>query len=282
MKKFVLAAIALIMCLNLCSCERLLRKAKAYVTGIEDEAPPADFLESRENDVFSYDVYKDHIELTGYLGESTELIIPSEIDGKPVTVIGSLFLFEKAKVTSVEIPSSVTALAESAFYYADALTSVVIPDTVRSIGVRAFSWCNALESVSIGSGIDEIPDYCFNHCVSLTEFKIPENVGKVGVRTFSYCSKLVDVIVTAGVGSVGERAFANCAALEYVEFRNAEVQLAENVFEGSDGVTLISPFVSSAKDYCAEHGMRWSQSRFIEAIIPGSLAESSANEESEQ
>ena len=268
MKKFALIALAFLICLSLCSCSSILNKVKSYVTGNEVSVVPEDFLESRSNDEYSYDVYKEYIEITGYLGEETVIVLPSELDGKPVTSVGSLAFFEKAKVTSVTIPDSVTNIAESAFYYADSLVSVVLPDTVTSIGSRAFAWCDSLTAVHIGSGVGSIPDFCFNHCSSLVTVSVPTSVKNIGVRAFSYCDSLADITLPYSVEYLGDMCFANCPALEYCDLRNNAITFGANVFENSSEVTLISQLSSTARDYCAEHGMRWSQSRFIEAIIP--------------
>lgn len=281
MKRALLILLACFVCLSLCSCQSLLKKAKAYVTGAEESEPPSDFLESRVSDDYSYDVYKSYIKLTGYLGEETVITLPSELDGRPVTVIGALTFFERAKVTSVTIPDSVTAIEESAFYYADALTSIVIPDSVTSIGTRAFAWCNELSSVRLGAGITAIPDYCFNHCASLESVNINANITKIGVRAFSYCDSLAELTLPYGVESVGERAISYCGSLEYVTFAGVSTELGDALFEGSDNVTVIAPKGSTAMTYCAEHGLRWSTSKSIEASVPGEGEDDSSGESDE-
>ena len=35
-----------------------------------------------------YEVYEDHVEITDYTGNATEVVIPAEIEGLPVTSIG--------------------------------------------------------------------------------------------------------------------------------------------------------------------------------------------------
>lgn len=269
MKKTLLIILALIMCLSLCSCERLLKKAKAYVTGTEESEPPADFLESRKNELFEYDLFKDHVTITAYIGESGSVTIPSEIDGRAVTAIGSLAFFECADVTSVHIPSSVNEIQESAFYCCDKLTTVLVPNSVKTIGNRAFAWCNSLKTVSLGNGVEAIPDYCFNHCESLVTVVIPSGIKSIGVRAFSYCDNLKEISIPASVASVGDLAFTGDPALEYVSFSSgAGPSLGKKVFENSPGVILVAPEESNAKAYCIEYGLRWSTSKATEAIIP--------------
>ena len=42
----------------------------------------------------------------------------------------------------VEIPDSVTAIGDHAFWDCSSLTSIVIPDSVTAIGDYAFVWCS--------------------------------------------------------------------------------------------------------------------------------------------
>lgn len=272
MKRFLLLTVALMLCVSLCSCENLLKKAKAAVTGEEISEPPKDYIATLENGEYSYELYDEYVKIIKYIAEdaSSDVLIPSEIDGKPVTVIGSLCFYDtETEITSVVIPPSVTTIEETAFYYADKLVSIDIPDTVTSIGTRAFSWCNSLATVKIGKGISEIPNYCFNHCSSLTEIVIPDNITKIGVRAFSYCESLKEFVIADHIAQVGERAFNGCSALEFVTVENESLEFGAQIFESCDNVVIIAPQDTSATEYCKKYNLRWSTSKDIEAIILG-------------
>mgnify|MGYP002802687320 CR=1 FL=1 len=78
--------------------------------------------------------------------EDTDLVIPAEINGKPVTRIGV-----------------------TAFGNYNNLTTITIPDSVTWIGNFAFSGCNALMKVTLGRGVTYIGDGAFGACYSLVE-----------------------------------------------------------------------------------------------------------------
>ncbi len=270
MKRFLLLLLVAMMCISLCSCDTLLKKAKTAVTGVEESKMPDDYLTSTENEDFSYDVYKEYIKVTKYIAKegNGEVVIPSVIDGKPVKVIGSLCFHEtEVAVTSVKIPSSVTTIEESAFYYADKLESIRIPDSVTTIGSRAFAWCNSLKSISFGSGVTEISSFCFNHCESLETVIIPSKITKIGVRAFSYCNSIVEFTVPSNVSELQERAFDGCANLEFVSINNPEITMGEYVLDGCEKVVVLSAEESNAKQYCADKGIRWSTSKDVPAIV---------------
>lgn len=267
MKRFFVLLLALLLCASLCSCDSLLRKAKELVTGVEESVPPEDFVSSRENEEYSFDEFVDYIRLTGYLGENISVSIPSEIDGKPVKIIGSLTFFE-TKVESVTIPDSVTVVEESAFYYADRLVSIRLPSNITSLGSRAFAWCNSLETVYLSTSLKEIPDYCFNHCIALKNVIIPPSITRIGTRAFSYCDSLDDQTLPSNVLTVGDLAFSYCSELQFISIANNELSFGRDVFDFSENVTLIADEGSSSVNYCEEYGLRWSTSKSVPSVVP--------------
>ena len=103
----------------------------------------------------------------GYIGEDTEIEIPSEINGISVKTIGH-FAFRNKSLTSVIIPDSVTTIGNEAFR-SNQLTSVVIPDSVTTIGRNAFSF-NQLKSINIPESVTTIGGNAFltNQLTSVT------------------------------------------------------------------------------------------------------------------
>ena len=61
-------------------------KTEASVT--EETERSAEPIEIKSNDEYEYEVFADHIRLTKYLQSESEVEIPAEIDGLPVTVVG--------------------------------------------------------------------------------------------------------------------------------------------------------------------------------------------------
>ena len=69
--------------------------------------------------------------------------------------------FELAPFSSVEFPSSVHILEESAFSQCTKLINVTLPDSIVTIGNSAFSLCNSLEKITVGSGVKTIGKNAF-------------------------------------------------------------------------------------------------------------------------
>lgn len=98
--------------------------------------------------MFEYRVNQNgEVIITGYKGKDTEVVIPPEIEGKPVTSIGMDAFNNCISLTSVTIPESVTSIGEGAFDGCSSLTTVTIPDSVTSISACAFYICDSLKNV---------------------------------------------------------------------------------------------------------------------------------------
>jgi hypothetical protein len=112
---------------------------------------------------FTYTTSNDEVTIIGYTGAATDIIIPSTIEGKPVTSIGNLAFENRISLTSVIIPAGVTSIGDHAFDGCSSLTSVTIPDSVTSIGDSAFSGCMYLTSITLGAYDSSIHSSLFNN-----------------------------------------------------------------------------------------------------------------------
>ena len=166
-----------------------------------------------------YDIVDDQVIIIDCVESVTgELVIPAEIDGKPVTVIKNTAFFGCHSLASVVIPEGVTSIGDQAFHSCTNLSKIVIPASVTSIGNDAFkqtayynnvnNWDNHLlyigdclvagnkdnlaGSVVINEGTRLIADYAF-FGNQFTAVSIPASVTVVGKLAFAECAKLADV-----------------------------------------------------------------------------------------
>ena len=92
---------------------------------------------------FRYTVEGGEAVICQYLGKNRNVVIPSEIEGYPVTRIADN-AFTNANVITVSIPNTVTAIGWFAFYGCYSLESVTIPSSVTRIDYAAFDNCPTL------------------------------------------------------------------------------------------------------------------------------------------
>ncbi|MDD7651517.1 MAG: leucine-rich repeat domain-containing protein [Candidatus Faecousia sp.] len=103
------------------------------------ETPAENFRYKRENG---------EITITGYTGADRGIVIPKEIDGRPVTKIGEQ-AFEGYDLTSVSFPETVTHIEMYAFRDCECLERVELPDSLLELGAWAFDECDALKELRI-------------------------------------------------------------------------------------------------------------------------------------
>lgn len=141
---------------------------------------------------------------------SGTLVIPSRIDGRPVTAIGNGAFMGCEGLTSVTIPDSVTAIGATAFAGCTSLTAIEIPDSVTTIGALAFAQCSALRRVRLPKRLSTIAPGMFSKCPFLAAVSIPEGVVAVEEKAFAGCLSLRSVSLPESLIRIGFLAFADC------------------------------------------------------------------------
>ncbi len=148
----------------------------------------------------------------GYCTDS-EVVVPAEYEGLPVTKIGDTAFRSCKNIISVTLLDGVISIGESAFSGCSSLKSVILPDSLTSIGGGAFSACSDLINITIPNSVTSIGNSAFSGCTSLTSITIPDNVTSIGDYTFCGCTNLTNAIIGKSVTSIGINAFEACKGL---------------------------------------------------------------------
>jgi hypothetical protein len=175
---------------------------------------------------------RDHYEVKGYLGADSELVIPSEWDGKPVTVIREGAFEGCESIVSVVVPRGITKIGKGAFAGCENIENMTLPFVGESY-YGADNWhfgyifgaeeyfehsdfvSPALRSVTLTGGA-VIGEYAFYECTGLEEITMTEDIFEIGRWAFCECYLLRNVRMPAGLLRVDEGAFDGCNAIAYV------------------------------------------------------------------
>ncbi len=203
------------------------------------------------------------VEIIGYTGTDTDLVIPSEIDGFTVTRIGDSAFAFNSSVSTVTIPDTVTSIGKEAFMYCDFtsvtipesvtkiesnafcmcefLTSVKIPESVTQIELGAFMLCKKLDTVTIPDSVTSIDLFAFASCYALKSISIPDSVTSIGYSAFQKTG-LTNVDISANVTAIGDYAFADCSALAVINVseENKHYTSVDGVLFNKDKTVLIT------------------------------------------
>jgi hypothetical protein len=86
---------------------------------------------------------------------------------------------------NLTIPSTVTAIGNSAFEGTNISGKLTIPDSVTNIGSNAFAYCSYLTEVDVGTGLTTIQNFTFGGCAGLKTINLPANITKIGSGAFA-------------------------------------------------------------------------------------------------
>ena len=147
-------------------------------------------------DDFWYD--EEYSRLDAYQGYELNLILPREIDGVELSMIGGGMMNRASYGDNydVELP----------------VVSLVIPENYTEIPAYAFQNCDALETVICYAPIEKLEE-----------------------GTFSGCTSLTNVIFVNGVREIDRYVFKDCLYLETVYIGDKTQRIDENAFKDPDG-----------------------------------------------
>lgn len=178
-----------------------------------------------------YEIKGGKVTITDYDGYASNVVIPSKIEGYPVTSIGEeAFSYYDSCLENITIPDSVTSIGAKAFEDCASLESIEFPDSVTSIGPKAFEDCDSLEIVKIPDTITSIGSQAFYECENLKSVVIGDGVKKINHRTFAYCNNLKSVVIGDGVTSIGSYAFYE-GGIECVTIGDSVKQIGASAFD---------------------------------------------------
>ena len=190
--------------------------------------------DATDSSAFTYVNHGDSIEITGFDNSVSDVVIPSEIEGLPVTAI-SVGAFYLSAITSIEIPNTVTSIGEMAFLGCTSLKSVKLSTGVAKIDKNAFGSCSALQEIQVAkdnpnfSSLNGVlyskkQDTLVIYPAAKTDaaYIIPSGVTSVAMYAFSENPYLETLTIPNSLIKVGDSAFYNCKNLRAVSYNGTE------------------------------------------------------------
>lgn len=143
--------------------------------------------------------------ITGYQGDETEVVVPDEIGGVPVSMLG-----------------------DDVFKGHPEITSVRLPDAVVFLGGFVFDGCVDLHRITLPAQLRDIFQYTFVRC-GIEEIVLPEQIKSIPPFAFKDCKLLRRVVCNPGLQKIYANAFLGCEALTDVQ-HSAETEVSEHAF----------------------------------------------------
>ncbi len=203
-----------------------------------------------------------YVIVTGYTGNSADVVIPKTYRGVPVECISASAFRNQTQIRSISLPDSLTSIESNAFAGCTGLTSIVIPDKVTSVDSTAFSGCTNITTVSMPASIrNYIPNVknatitsgnaiqanAFENCTTLLSVTLPDSLGSIGNNAFYGCTNLNGLNMPSNVISIEANAFYNCTSISSIVLPDSISSLDSTAFTGCSNlkeITLPATFIS--------------------------------------
>ena len=194
--------------------------------------------------------------ITGYtdITTRTEIAVPDEIDGAPVTEICDFGLFNADSLKKITIGKNVKTIGTWAFtnnkglrefavdpgnacftavdgilFTKDMKTLVAYPPA-RNIEFDKFAQSLNTTTYEIPDGVETIRSKAFYKCGCVTEIKIPGSVKVIEEKAFFKVEALENLTLPKNLEYIGKDAFGYCAKVKTVTIPSTVTEIGEYAF----------------------------------------------------
>ena len=219
----------------------------------------------QESNGFAYTVTGDEATITGYTGSAENIVIPSELGGKPVTAIADKAFEGYKNIVNIYIPKTIKAIGEDAFQNATSSlirficyegtenewANIAIQKGNSELNPREFddvAWFRLYECNLSGDMVYQASDDAatlVRYFGSDSKVDIPAELGgkpvtEIGEWAFAYYSSLTEVTIPEGVTSIRAFAFRSCSSLTKAMISEGVTSIGDSAFAYCSSLTEVT------------------------------------------
>ena len=162
--------------------------------------------------------------------------------------------FEGTKLTKLDVPDTVTAIAGYAFRNCTDLQTVKLSNRLSGLGNLAFAFCSSLTSIEIPKTLTKVggTDGPFKGCANLSDVTFEAGITQIPAYLFRNCTGFTTITLPTGVTSIGSNAFAS-SALEEITIPATVTTIGYGAFSGITYLTIKGSAGSVAETFAKEN-----------------------------
>lgn len=206
---------------------------------------------------FEYKVSNNVAEITDYLGNDTDVVVPAEVGGYPVKMIGNSAFHRDDKIEKLTLSEGIAGLRSESIFQCHALRELHLPASLGASAEGSGSsvvsgltsmpiGCNQLAVVTVpesspylcvkdGVLYDKAMTVLFFYPNAKTDevFAIPDGVKTIGNSSFEYNSHIKEVSMPDTVTYIGYWAFSNASFLKKINISTSCEHIGQYAFHGT-------------------------------------------------
>lgn len=191
--------------------------------------------------------------LIQYTGSGGPVVVPDELDGHPVSSIGTIFM--DTEITSITLPGSIRELDGYAFYECKRLAEVNLSEGLLSIGDFAFASCQALTRIDLPDSVTHIGRCAFSFCQGLSEVDLPASLTYLGSEAFS-ATNLTSIVIPDGLTTIEDFTFTMCFDPLHMTVPASVTDISPSAYQYRTVTMTVEPR-SYAERYARVHGIKY-------------------------
>ncbi len=200
-----------------------------------------DALKIQTVDDIVYNIFADHACVIKNNSDREKIVIPSEVEGVPVTGIGEYVFDGNEIVKTVELPDTLSEIGLGAFMFCNNLNSITLPDSICKIDRYAFDGCEKLNIKKLPGSLKTICMSTFSNCSTITEIEIPDGVEVIENSAFRECTSLKKVVLPESIKTIDNLAFNLCTSLDEINFPEGLETINGSAFMNCNLKSIIFP-----------------------------------------
>ena len=203
-----------------------------------------------------YEIVNDEVIITKYTDSTqrTEITVPDEIEGLPVTEIADFSLFNCESLKKIYIGKNVCKIGEWSMTNNQGLTEFVVDEAneyfcsvdgvlftkdmktiiyyppAKDIIFNKYGEAQNTTKYNIPNGVETIRTKAFYKCYYVDEISIPEDVKSIEEKAFHRTSALTQLVLPDSLEFIGKDAFAYCDKIEKVTIPESVKEIDEYAF----------------------------------------------------
>ena len=211
---------------------------------------------SKTESKLEYEIINNEVIITKYSDSTqrTEITVPDEIEGLPVTEIANFSLFNCESLKKIYIGKNVSKIDEWSMTNNQRLSEFVVDDEneyfcsvdgvlyskdmktiiyyppARNIKFDKYGQAQNTTQYEIADGVETIRTKAFYKCYYVDSITIPDSVKSIEEKAFHRSSSLTEITLPSSLAFIGKDAFAYCDKLEKVTIPKSVKEIDEYAF----------------------------------------------------